>query len=138
MGNMFQNFKEKFARFMMGRNGFDQLTQFLNTLVLILFVVSLFTKWTLLYYVAIALLIYMYFRVFSKNTPKRYAENQKFCNLRYDAAIKWNNKKKEWEQRKIYRFYRCPICNQKVRVPKGRGKICITCPKCRAEFVKKS
>lgn len=138
MRNMFQNLKEKFTHFMQGRNGFDQLTQFLNMVVLIIFIISLFTKWAPLYYLAIALLIYMYFRVFSKNTPKRYEENQKFCNLRYDAAIKWNNMKKEWEQRKIYRFYRCPICNQKVRVPKGRGKICITCPKCRAEFVKKS
>lgn len=130
--------KEKFARFMQGRNGADQLSQFLNIVVLIILVISLFTKWAPLYWIAIALLIYMYFRIFSKNTPKRHAENQKFCNLRYDLSIKWNNAKKHREQKKIYRFYKCPMCKQKVRVPKGRGKICITCPKCKEEFVRKS
>lgn len=123
---------------MQGRNGVDQLSQFLNIVVLVIFVISLFTKWTILYWIGIALLVYMYFRVFSKNLSKRYAENQKFCNMRYDLAIKKNKKKQEWEQRKIYRFFRCPMCNQRVRVPKGRGKIAITCPKCRAEFVKRS
>ena len=123
---------------MQGRNGVDQLSQFLNTIVLIIFVVTLFVKWQPLYYFGLGLLIYIYFRVLSRNIPKRYAENQKFCNMRYDATIKWNNKKREWEQRKIYRFYRCPMCKQKVRVPKGRGRICITCPKCKEEFVRKS
>ena len=130
--------REKMMRFMQGRNGFDQLSQFLNMVVLVIIVISLFVKWAPLYYLGLGLLVYMYFRVFSRNIPKRYAENQKFCNFRYDAAIKKNKMKKEWEQRKIYRFYRCPMCKQKVRVPKGRGKICITCPKCREEFVRRS
>ncbi len=135
---MLNNLKQKFMRFMQGRNGVDQLSQFLNIVVLVLFVLSLFIKWAPLYWGAIALLVYMYFRIFSRNIPKRSVENQKFCNMRYDFAIKWNKKKQEWQQRKIYRFYRCPMCRQKVRVPKGRGKIAITCPKCRAEFVKRS
>ena len=130
--------RQKFIRFMQGRNGFDQFSQFLNIVVVVLFVISLFTKWKKLYTIGLGVMAYMYFRVFSKNISKRYMENQKFCNLRYDVSIKWNKMKKEWEQRKIYRFYHCPICSQKVRVPKGRGKICITCPKCRSEFIKKS
>ena len=130
--------REKFMRFMQGRNGFDQLSQFLNMVVLVIFVLSLFIKWPPIYYLGLGLLVYMYFRVFSRNISKRYAENQKFCNMRYDASIKWNKMKKQWEQRKIYRFFRCPMCKQKVRVPKGRGKICITCPKCREEFVRRS
>ncbi len=135
---MWNKIKSSFTRFMYGRNGVDQLSQFINIVTLVIFVISLFTKWTWLYWIAIGLLVYMYFRIFSKNIPKRSQENQKFCNLRYDLAIKKNNMKKEWEQRKIYRFFRCPMCKQKVRVPKGRGKICITCPKCRQEFVKRS
>ena len=130
--------REKFMRFMQGRNGVDQLGKTLNTVTLVLLIISMFTRWTILYIIALVLMVYTYFRIFSKNTPKRYAENQKFCNWRYDMAIKKNKKRQEWEQRKIYRFFRCPMCKQKVRVPKGRGKICITCPKCRQEFVKRS
>ena len=133
-----QRIREKFMRFMQGRNGVDQLGKTLNTVTLILLLISMFTRWTVVYIIAMALMIYTYFRIFSKNIPKRYAENQKFCNWRYDMAIKKNKKKQEWEQRKIYSFFRCPMCKQKVRVPKGRGKICITCPKCRQEFVRRS
>ena len=43
--------------------------------------------------------------------------------------------KKRWAQRGTYRFFKCPQCRQIVRVPKGRGKICITCPKCKTEFM---
>lgn len=132
------NLREKFRRFMQGRNGMDELGQALNVVILVLLILAIFTRIHLFYSFALLLMLYMYFRIFSKNIPKRYKENQKFRNFRYDMAIKRNNMKKEWQQRKIYRFYRCPVCKQKVRVPKGRGKICITCPKCRTEFVKKS
>ena len=135
---MLNNFKMKFARFMQGRNGVDQLSQFLNVVVLILLVVSIFTKSIILDWLPFVLMGYMYFRIFSRNISKRSVENQKFCNMRYDLAIKKNKWKKEREQKKIYRFFRCPMCHQKVRVPKGRGKICITCPKCRQEFVRRS
>ncbi len=130
--------KEKFRRFMQGRNGVDELSQAINVVALVLLLISLFTHWTITYVLGLGLMFYAYFRIFSKNVPKRYAENQKYRNFRYDWAIKKNKKKQEWEQRKIYRFFRCPMCKQRVRVPKGRGKICITCPKCKAEFVKRS
>lgn len=135
---MLNNLKMKFARFMQGRNGVDQLSQFLNIIVMILLIVAIFTKSVILDWLPFVIMGYMYFRIFSKNIPKRSMENQKFCNMRYDFAIKKNNWKKEWEQRKVYRFFRCPMCHQKVRVPKGRGKICITCPKCRQEFIRRS
>lgn len=123
---------------MQGRNGIDQFSQFLNGVILVLLIIAIFTKSTVLDWIPFVLMAYMYFRIFSKNIPKRSMENQRFCNLRYDLSVKKNKMKREWEQRKIYRFYRCPMCKQKVRVPKGRGKICITCPKCREEFVRKS
>ena len=135
---MFNNLRMKFMRFMQGRNGVDQLSQFLNVIVMILLIVSIFTKNVILDWLPFVLMGYMYFRIFSKNIPKRSMENQKFCNMRYDFAVKKNKWVKEWEQRKIYRFFRCPMCHQKVRVPKGRGKICITCPKCRQEFIRRS
>ena len=83
-------------------------------------------------------MVHMYFRVFSKNTAKRYQENQTYVNFRYRVITKMHKMKKEFADRKVYRFYRCPMCKQKVRVPKGRGRIAITCPKCREEFIRKS
>lgn len=130
--------KEKFQRFMAGRYGVDELSRVYLVITLILCVVSMLTGWGILYWIGLALLIYTYWRMMSRNVAKRYEENQKYRDFRYRAAVKKNQLKKQWAQRKTYRFFRCPQCKQKVRVPKGRGKICITCPKCRTEFVKKS
>ena len=130
--------REKFQRFMAGRYGVDELSKFLNIVLLVLLVLSIFIRSGILYLLALGILIYSYFRMFSRNISKRYEENQKFVNFRYRNVVKWNNFKKRFAQRKEYRFYRCPQCKQTVRVPRGRGKICITCPKCRTEFVKKS
>ena len=130
--------REKLRRFMTGRYGVDQLSRLQLVLTLVLLVLSMITKLPIFYGLAIILLIYMYYRMFSKNTTKMYAQNQKYLNMRYQIVVKWNNAKKHFAQRKEYRFYRCPKCHQKVRVPRGKGKICITCPKCRNEFIKKS
>ena len=130
--------REKLRRFMTGRYGVDQLSRLYLVLTLVLLVLSMITKLQIFYGLAIILLIYMYYRMFSKNTTKMYAQNQKYLNMRYQIVVKWNNAKKHFAQRKEYRFYRCPKCHQKVRVPRGKGKICITCPKCRNEFIKKS
>lgn len=130
--------REKLARFMVGRNGVDDLARFESWFVLVVLILSIFTRSGLLDLIAIAFIVHMYFRVFSRNVSKRYEENQKFLNFRYDWIVKWNRKKKHFEQRKMYKFYKCPMCRQEVRVPRGHGKICITCPKCREEFIRRS
>lgn len=131
-------FRERFSNWMSGRNGMDELARFESWFVLIMLVVSLFSRFSIFYIIALALMIHMYFRMFSKNLAKRYEENQKFVNFRYNWVVEWNKKKKHFAQRKVYRYFKCPQCKQEVRVPKGHGKICITCPKCRTEFVKRS
>ena len=134
--------KEKIGRFMAGRYGNDKLNQFMMAVFLGCGVLNLFVRnayvSTVLNSWECLLILLVYIRMFSRNISKRYAENQKYLNYRYQMAVKWNRFKKHLAQRKNYRFYKCPQCKQKVRVPKGRGKICITCPKCRTEFVKKS
>ncbi|MGN0142385.1 MAG: hypothetical protein ACI4AD_09150 [Roseburia sp.] len=130
--------KEKFRKFMSGRYGADDLSKVYIIAALILCVISMFSRLGIFYWLGLALLIYTYWRMLSRNVSKRYEENQKYLNMRYQATVKRNNWKKRWAQRDTYRFFKCPQCRQTVRVPKGRGKICITCPKCRTEFVKKS
>ena len=136
--SMMYRLNTKMQQFMVGRYGADELGRFISVSTLVCLLVSLFTKWGILYWIGLFLIFYTYFRMFSHNVSKRYQENQKFLTLRYKAVAKWSIMKKHFLERKIYRFYKCPQCKQKVRVPKGRGKICITCPKCRTEFVKKS
>lgn len=130
--------REKFARFMMGRNGVDELARFESIFVWILLLVSIFSRMWIFDLLAMALIVHMYFRILSRDVSKRYEENQKYVNFRYNAVVKWDKKKKRIAQRRSYRFYKCPMCRQEVRVPKGHGKIQITCPKCRETFIKRS
>lgn len=130
--------RQKFQQFMSGRYGADQLSRLLMVITLVVLVLSMFRPLRFLYIVAMVLLVYTYFRMFSRNVEKRYAENQKYLNWKYRLVVKKDQRKKRWAQRKTYHFYKCPSCKQTVRVPRGKGKICITCPKCRTEFVKKS
>lgn len=130
--------RERMQGFMAGRYGTDQLSKLILWISLACLAVSMFTRLNVFYILGLVLLIYTYYRMFSRNVAKRYAENQKYLNWRYGFAVRRNKRKVHWEQRKIYRFYKCPQCRQKVRVPKGKGKVAITCPKCWMEFVRKS
>lgn len=85
--------REKFIRFMNGRNGMDELARAESWVVMILLVVSIFTRSAILDILAIGLMIHMYFRVFSRNINKRYAENQKFLNARYEWTVKAERRK---------------------------------------------
>ena len=130
--------RDKFQRFMQGRYGADELSRFLTTLGLILIVVNLFFRNVILSYVVLAILIYCYYRMFSRNYSRRYAENQKYLTWRNRLKSGPSRWRSEMEQRKIYHIYRCPSCRQKIRVPKGKGKIIVTCPKCHTEFQRTS
>lgn len=134
--------KEKFIRFMQGRYGVDAFSKFLVGAGLAVAIFSLFFQrsriagvFSILGWICI---IYAYFRIFSKNHSKRYTENQEY--LKRTARIRnlFYNRKKIMEDRKTNHIYRCPSCKQKIRVPKGKGKIEICCPKCRMTFVKRS
>ena len=130
--------KEKFYRFMQGRYGADELSKFLTGVAMALIILNILTKsriFSLLFWVC---LIYSYIRMFSKNYSARYAENQKFLGLKSKWLYKWEGHKKLREQKKIYHIYSCPYCKQKIRIPKGKGTIIITCPKCKQEFGKRS
>ena len=122
---------------MWGRYGNDQFNRFLIICAMVSIVLSFFLG-QVFYILAFAIMIYTYFRMFSKNISKRSAENQWYL-VRERKVRNWLDKKKrELAQRKVYHIYKCPNCRQKIRVPKGRGRIAITCRKCGTEFVKKS
>lgn len=130
--------KEKFRQFMIGRYGMDQLGQFLIWTGIIVMLLSTFVRSSILSSISFLILIICYVRMFSRNINKRYNENQKFIFQKDRFLSLFKNLKGQGEQHKKYHIYRCPTCKQKIRVPKGKGKICITCPKCHAEFIRKS
>lgn len=133
--------RQKLSRFMMGRNGQDQLNLFLTVVCLVLLVLSAFIRGgfgSFLNGLALALLILSWFRMLSRNLPRRRAENERYLRRRYQVTGCLRRLKTRWEQRRDYRFFTCPSCHTTLRVPKGRGKIRIVCRKCGSSFTRKS
>ena len=119
-----------FRQFMMGRYGTDKLNMAILSIGLIACLIGVFVPFlsvklffTLVSYVLMGWAI---FRTLSRNTYKRYRENRKYLMLLQQI--------KDRE----HRYYDCPRCRQQVRVPRGKGKISISCPKCKEKFIRKT
>jgi DNA-directed RNA polymerase subunit RPC12/RpoP len=132
------NFNNRLRNFMMGRYGVDQLNKFIIGFGFILMIISIFFPNNITYKLSIILIIICYLRMFSRNHDKRYKENNIFLDYKNRFLNIFKKQKYKWEQKKTYHIYKCPTCSQKIRIPKGKGKICITCPKCHAEFIRRS
>lgn len=134
--------RERFVRFMAGRNGNDQLNIFLLSVAIVLAVISVFFRsgnlGSLLTTASLVLLAYVYFRMLSRNVYKRREENGKFMRLRYNMEGKLRAARERWVQRKDYKFFNCPSCRTNLRVPRGKGRIKIVCRKCGTSFMGKS
>lgn len=120
-----------FRRFMQGRYGTDKLNLALLVAGLVFSILSYFLIGVTPLNLLLTLISYIFlglslFRSFSRNIYKRYEENRKFL------LIFQRLRDKE------HRYYDCPRCRQQVRVPRGKGKISITCPKCKEKFIKKT
>ena len=138
--------KERLRKFMAGRYGADELNRFLTicgwVLLMAGFLLSATQKnvtvvlGSLLASLSWAVLIWSVFRTLSKNTSRRAAENYRYFVHKNRVTGWFRRLKARWQDRKTHRYYRCPQCRATVRVPKGKGKIRITCPKCKNQFIK--
>ena len=130
MRGFFGKLRAGFQRFMQGRYGGDKLNMMLVWVSFGCMVVSLLIPLATvklgLILGSYILIAWAFFRMLSRNTYKRYQENRKYLQF--------------WEKLKDreHRYYDCPRCRQPVRVPRGKGKIAITCPKCREKFIRKT
>ncbi|MCR5415904.1 MAG: hypothetical protein K6E79_03835 [Pseudobutyrivibrio sp.] len=142
------DFKYKMARFFSGRTGVDNLGRTCTWAALVFMILTMITHSSICYLIGMALIFYSFWRMLSKNYQKRYMENQAFLTKTAKLRSFFSNfttnirqliatAKNERQQRKIYAIFRCPNCKQKLRVPKGHGKIQVTCNKCRTQFIKK-
>ena len=133
--------REKLTRFMVGRNGNDQLNLFLYAVDAVLLIAATLIggqigRW--MFAAVLVLLGYIYFRMFSRNLTKRREENGKFLRLLYSVQAGLKIRREKWVQRKDYKFFTCPSCKTTLRVPRGNGKIKIVCRKCGNSFTGKS
>lgn len=119
-----------FRRFMAGRYGTDKLNIAILTAGLVACLLGMILRLPLirmlLTTLSWAMMFWAIFRSLSRNTYRRYRENRKY--LRFVEQLKDRE----------HRYYTCPRCRQPVRVPRGKGKISITCPKCKEKFIKKT
>lgn len=141
---------DRFRQFMIGRYGNDDLNMALLVLYIILSLLFAFLHWSILLLFCYVSIFIIFFRMFSKNTSKRYSENQKFLKAfgpivgrvkgmgkgktGYNPYQTYQKPKKD----KDHKVFQCGRCGQKIRVPRGKGKIAITCPKCKQEFIKRT
>jgi len=119
-----------FRNFMAGRYGTDRLNMVILSVGLVASFLSVLIKFApvnlVLFLLSYGMMFWAIFRSLPRNTYKRYQENRKFLQL--------TGRMKDRE----HKYFDCPKCRQMVRVPRGKGKISITCPRCREKFVKKT
>ena len=135
-------FRDKLASFLYGRNGVDQLYIFLMIIWFILMVINLVLGFfdgtgfasAIISGVSFALIVYMMFRVFSKNIPARRKENQSYLNIRNKITGWFRLQKRKFKERKTHSFKKCPNCKKTVRLKKIKGEHTVRCPLCSGTF----
>ncbi len=135
--------KNKFTKFMYGRYGFDEYGKFLSATSLAFIFIGFLTAgflsdMNLFSLVGILLLVYCYYRILSRKIHRRTQENHVFHGAKNEFLLFAKRFISKFKYSKTHKVFKCPNCKQGLRVPKGRGKICITCTKCKHEFIKKS
>ncbi len=130
-----------FERMMYGRHGVDELSVFIIVLAFILGIIAPFTPhicYVIISVITFILLAIYLFRILSKNHSRRYAENIKFLKLWNPVKSWFKFQYKKIKEHKTHRYYKCPNCKKVLRVPRGIGKVNITCPSCKTKFIKKA
>ena len=138
---MLDRLRYRLAVFMQGRYGSDNLNRFLLGVWFLFIILNIIFRIPYGIVVELVFLAVIYFRMFSKNIPARYKENQVYLKLKYRVTGFFGRIGKNVKAllpNSQYHIYKCPGCKQKIRIPRGKGNIIVRCPKCGQEFRKKS
>ena len=124
-------------RFMYGRYGNDQFNLFLIGTYLVLYLLFVLTGFAPLYWLSLVLIAYSLFRLLSRNPARRRSENARFLSI-VNPVLRWLRLRRTIHRDKEHRYFKCPNCGPQLRVPRGKGKITVTCRGCGASFQEKS
>lgn len=130
--------RNRFYAFMQGRYGTDEFSRFLLIVAIVVGFLGNFKYLGLLSFLGTGIIIYTLYRMFSKSIHVRMAENRKYLLYQNKAITRFQRLKRRFDDRKTHAYFKCKTCSQTVRVPKGKGKIEIICPKCGGKFIKKT
>ena len=130
--------KTAFRKFMIGRNGADELSLALLIGGLVAAILSSLFASAVLNLLSTVLYVLCVFRMFSKNIAKRYEENRKFVAWRQNHKTSVSQAKVRLKNMRQYKYFKCPECNSLLKLPRKVGEVTVTCGKCRHEFKKKA
>ena len=128
------DWQRKMMEWLRGRQGPDDLAVFCTNLAIVIVVINLFARVSLLGWIALALIAYSMFRIQSKNLGSRARENEAFLKALGPARPWVQNPRAAWAELRTYKHVKCRSCRQRVRVPRGKGRLRVTCPRCKTKF----
>lgn len=138
MRNFFYNMRLRFSNFMQGRYGTDALSKAMLIGAIVCLFLSNLPYLRFFYFGFVILLVLTYIRCFSKNIGARSRELYKYHEIKNKFTKWFSLKKKIFEERKTHRYFKCTKCKALLRVPKGKGKIEVTCRVCGEKSLRKS
>lgn len=128
----------RFRSWMMGRYGTDALTFALLICYAVLYLLAQALRFAPLAWISLIPFVFCFYRMFSRDTSRRYRENQMFLKYWNPVLGRFRRFAADVRDRRTHRYFKCPNCSGKLRVPRGKGKIRITCPLCKTEFIRKT
>lgn len=138
MNAFFTRLQYRIADWMQGRRGIDGMSNSLIIAAVVLIVLEFISGFDILYWVALALMAYVMWRALSKNIAAREKEDRAFQSALAKPRAFVEEKRTIWKNRKTTVYFKCSGCGRTLSVPKGKGTIRVTCPKCHAQQVRKS
>ena len=128
------DWQRRLMEWLKGRQGPDDLAVFSVNLAIVIVLVNVFARTGWLGWVGLALVAYAMFRIQSRNLGARARENEAFLRALGPARPWVQNPRAAWAELRAYKHVRCSSCRQRVRVPRGKGRLRVTCPRCKTKF----
>lgn len=133
-----QKMRDGLRKLMAGRHGADELSLALLIGGLVLSLLSSITRIGLFYLLGLAAYAAAIWRMFSRNNEKRYAENAKFVSFRQNATNSVRQAFNRLKNMRTYKYFKCPECHARLRLPRKVGEVTVTCGKCHHAFKQKA